>query len=79
MWLRQHDCPWNEKLCAYAAANGHLEVLKWAREHGCPWQEDIEYSIRDLCTSRYGRAPGGAEVASGERLPVGQVDMCERR
>merc|ERR1719443_954090 len=24
-------------LCAYAAMNGHLEVLQWARAHGCPW------------------------------------------
>jgi len=23
--------------CAYAAKNGHLEVLKWARENGCEW------------------------------------------
>ena len=22
---------------AYAAREGHLEILKWAREHGCEW------------------------------------------
>jgi uncharacterized protein YabN with tetrapyrrole methylase and pyrophosphatase domain len=26
--------------CAFAAENGHLEVLKWARENGCPWNKD---------------------------------------
>ena len=26
-------------LCAYAAKNGHLEVLQWARARGCPWDE----------------------------------------
>ena len=25
--------------CAYAAENGHFEILKWAREQGCPWNE----------------------------------------
>ena len=29
------------KICRYAAWNGHLEVLKWARENGCPWNELI--------------------------------------
>jgi hypothetical protein len=24
-------------ICAFAAGNGHLEVLRWAREHDCPW------------------------------------------
>jgi hypothetical protein len=23
--------------CAYAAREGHLELLKWARENGCDW------------------------------------------
>jgi len=25
--------------CAYAAGDGHLEILQWAREHDCPWDE----------------------------------------
>ena len=36
-WLRANDCPWDEDVCAFAASNGHLEVLQWAREHG--WDE----------------------------------------
>ena len=32
--------PWDERVCAEAAAGGYLEVLKWARECGCPWDED---------------------------------------
>jgi hypothetical protein len=39
-WLRAHDCPWHEHICAYAAEGGHLEVLQWAREHECPWNEE---------------------------------------
>ena len=38
-WLRENECPWDEKTCEYAAKGGHLEVLKWARENGCPWDE----------------------------------------
>ncbi|CAN0500649.1 unnamed protein product, partial [Laminaria digitata] len=30
----------NEATCAFAAAGGHLEVLKWARDRGCPWGEE---------------------------------------
>ena len=36
-WARAYEYPWNERTCASAAENGHLEVLKWARENGCPW------------------------------------------
>ena len=33
--------PWNELTCAFAARDGHLDVLKWARsqEPPCPWDE----------------------------------------
>ncbi|MDB9925065.1 ankyrin repeat domain-containing protein [bacterium] len=27
----------DERLCRFAARNGHLEVLKWLRASGCPW------------------------------------------
>ena len=30
----------NEATCAFAAAGGHLEVLKWVRSKGCPWGEE---------------------------------------
>lgn len=30
----------NEATCAFAAAGGHVEVLKWARSKGCPWGEE---------------------------------------
>jgi hypothetical protein len=30
-WAREQGCPWDETLCAAAAAGGHLETLKWAR------------------------------------------------
>ncbi|CAB9499976.1 ankyrin repeat protein [Seminavis robusta] len=33
-WARQQGFPWNERTCAYAAKNGHLEMLQWLREHG---------------------------------------------
>ena len=37
MWAREHHCPWDEGMCAFAAERGYLEVLMWAREHVCPW------------------------------------------
>ena len=39
MWAREHDCPWDEFTCAFAAERGHLDVLMWARaQHPpCPW------------------------------------------
>jgi hypothetical protein len=36
-WAREHDYPWDEETCAYAARGRQLEVLKWAREGHCPW------------------------------------------
>jgi hypothetical protein len=33
---REQGCPWDERLCAAAAAAGHLDTLKWARGHGAP-------------------------------------------
>jgi len=32
IWARENGCPWNEETCAYAAINGHLDLLIWARE-----------------------------------------------
>ena len=32
-----NGCPWDDKTCTFAAAKGHLEVLKRARANGCPW------------------------------------------
>ena len=28
------------KTCAFAALEGHLEVLSWARENGCDWSAE---------------------------------------
>ena len=40
------------RVCQWAAAGGHLEVLMWAREHGCPWEEEepseYEYYEREI-------------------------------
>ncbi|CAB9530144.1 ankyrin repeat protein [Seminavis robusta] len=45
-WVRQNGLnpfipwesfPWNEMTSAYAAENGHLELLQWLKENGCPW------------------------------------------
>ena len=33
-------CEWNSQTCAFAAKNGHFEILKWARQHGCEWNSD---------------------------------------
>jgi hypothetical protein len=29
----------NRSTCAFAAAYGHMEVLKWLRVNGCAWDE----------------------------------------
>src|SRR5579872_7408083 len=31
IYLRKSKCDWGWETCAYAALNGHLEVLKWTR------------------------------------------------
>ena len=38
-WARADECPWDLRICRYAAKNGKLEVLQWARTNGCPWGE----------------------------------------
>ncbi|KAL6057588.1 Ankyrin repeat-containing domain [Balamuthia mandrillaris] len=42
---KQRSC-WDESLCAKAAWNHRVEVLKWLRKKGCPWNE--ERCRRDL-------------------------------
>ena len=32
-------CGRQEKTCASAAVNGHLDCLRYARKNGCPWDE----------------------------------------
>jgi hypothetical protein len=36
-WAREHGCPWETRITAYAALSGHLRVLQRAQEHHCPW------------------------------------------
>jgi hypothetical protein len=36
-WARELGCPWDWRMCAYAAGGGHLDVLRWAQEHDCLW------------------------------------------
>ncbi|GFH52667.1 hypothetical protein CTEN210_09143 [Chaetoceros tenuissimus] len=47
-WFRNHDIPWDEQVCNWAAANGNLKALKWARENGCPWETE---TFKDAATS----------------------------
>jgi len=47
---------------AGAARAGHLEVLRWA------W---VRVGRGDVLRRRLGRAPAGAAVGTGARLPVG--------
>jgi len=39
-WAREHDCPWDDGTCEFAAEGGHLEVLQWARANGRAMQVD---------------------------------------
>ncbi len=42
-WLIENRYEWDKRVCACAARNNHLEVLKWAREDRpggpFPWDE----------------------------------------
>ncbi|GFH52662.1 hypothetical protein CTEN210_09138 [Chaetoceros tenuissimus] len=40
IWLHEHNIPWHECVCQFAAKHGNLKALRWARENGCPWNED---------------------------------------
>jgi len=44
-WLRAQDppCPWDFRVCYYAAETGHLDVLQWirAQDPPCDWNEDV--------------------------------------
>jgi len=40
-FLRSHNFPWDERVCATAAQHGHLHILQWAHENGCPWDEKV--------------------------------------
>jgi hypothetical protein len=48
---------------------GSVERLAWAKDNGCPWHE------RSCALCRRGRAPRGAAMGAGARLPVGSVDV----
>jgi hypothetical protein len=37
--LHAKDTLWGVWMCAAAAADGELEVLKWLRDLDCPWDE----------------------------------------
>lgn len=57
-------CEWDEWTCAFAALNGHLDVLKWARENGCPWSQMTIAYAEDrghLEVLQYARANGCPE------------------
>jgi len=33
----ENECQLDEFACAYAAGEGHLDVLKYLHENDCPW------------------------------------------
>ena len=49
-WLHEHNIPWDELVCYYAAIYGNLKALIWARENGCPWGRETFN-----CAAQYGR------------------------
>ncbi|CAB9527237.1 unknown protein [Seminavis robusta] len=36
-WACKNGCPWDERMCQYAARPGCLDILIWARVNGFPW------------------------------------------
>ena len=64
-WARQHGCPWDTETCSYAAEKGHLDDCA---EVGAGAPLPVERA--DVFLGRCRRAPGGAAVGAGERLPM---------
>ena len=48
-WAHDNGCDWDEYTCAYAAKNGHLEIIKWAVSNGCPWSSYIHHWDKNVC------------------------------
>ena len=56
--------------CAFAAEDGHLEILKWARANGCPWDEGTcEYAA-------HGGHLEGLKWARENGCPWDELTLC---
>ncbi|KAG5188362.1 hypothetical protein JKP88DRAFT_287446 [Tribonema minus] len=79
-WMQQQcsDRHFNHRLCRFAAAAGHLEVLQWLRNAKCEWDEStcvsaaqhghlavLQWAIANGCDWRPGTAVCAAAAAGG--------------
>ena len=67
-WLRANGCPLPRGVMTAAAKGGRLEVLKYLRTNpdGFEWNErTCSFAARE------GHAPGGSQVAQGQRIRAG--------
>ena len=39
LWLKENNCPWNEKTFYCAVEFGNLDNMKWLKKNNCPWDE----------------------------------------
>jgi len=68
--------------CSFAAAGGHLEVLKWARAHGGKWEKTCASAAwgGHLEVLQWARAQGCScderTCAYAAQGGVAQVEMC---
>ena len=65
-----NECPMNERACAYAAENGHLEVLKYLREEvKAPWDCGLPLVRLTMVISTY----------SNTLLSVSMINLTKMR
>ena len=65
-----NECPIDERACAYAAQNGHLECLKYLREEvKAPWDSDTAAWAAEMVISTY----------SNILLSVSMINMTNMR
>ena len=46
LFALQNGCPWSTEVPAFAAASGHLKVLKLLRDFDCPWDAEVIKSAK---------------------------------
>ena len=73
-FLHEHEAPWDEWTCAFAAKNGNLDCLKYAHEQGCEWDEETCVFAAEnghLDSLKYATSTGVVGTNGRARMPPG--------
>lgn len=49
-WLRERECPWDEKVAAEAAVRGHIHILEYALDNNVPMGDSTPVSTTPMGT-----------------------------